>query len=119
MINDLRDWIQKAEEMGELKRVKQEIDWDQEMTAIDYLVGKTPEAPSLLFEKIKDSPSGYRVLGNFPGPSVNRVAMTLGIPAGLSAIELIREIQQRYKKRIPPVTIAKENAYRYNKISRS
>jgi UbiD family decarboxylase len=110
MINDLRDWIQKAEEMGELKRVKQEIDWDQEMTAIDYLVGKTPEAPSLLFEKIKDSPSGYRVLGNFPGPSVNRVAMTLGIPAGLSAIELIREIQQRYKKRIPPVTIAKENA---------
>ena len=110
MINDLRDWIQKAEEIGELKRIKKEVDWDQEMTAIDYLVGKNPESPSLLFEKIKGYPSGYRVLGNFPGPSVNRVAVTLGIPPGLSALSLIQEIRKRYKNRISPVTIPKEKA---------
>ena len=110
MINDLRDWIQKAEEIGELKRVEKEVDWDQELTAIDYLIGKSPQSPSLLFEKIKGYPPGYRVLGNFPGPSVNRVALTLGIPSGLSAISLIQEIRKRYKKRILPVTIPKEKA---------
>lgn len=110
MINDLRDWINKVEEMGELKRIKGEVDWDQELTAIDYLVGKSPQSPSLLFEKIKGYPPGYRVLGNFPGPSVNRVALTLGIPTGLSAIEVIQEIRKLYKKRIIPVEITKDKA---------
>src|SRR4030042_5245955 len=105
MINELRDLIEKAEAMGELKRVKKKVDWDQELTAIDYLVGKSPQAPSLLFEKIKGYPPGYRVLGNVPGPSVNRMALTLGIPAVPSPISLIQEIRKRYKKRIPPVTI--------------
>jgi len=110
VINDLRDWIQKVEQMGELIRVKGEVDWDQEMTAIDYLVGRSSSAPSILFEKIKGYPSGYRVLGNFPGPSLDRLALTLGIPTGQSTISLIQEIRKRYKKRIPPVTIPKEKS---------
>lgn len=109
MINDLRDWIEKAEELGELKRVHGEVDWDQELTAIYYLVGKVPPAPALLFEKIKDYPDGYRVLGNFPGPSLNRVALTLGIPTGQSALAMIQEIRKRCKNRITPVVVPKEN----------
>src|SRR5512137_1839712 len=110
MINDLRGWIQKAEEMGELKRVKGEVDWDQELTAIYYLTGKTASAPSLLFEKIKDYPEGYRVLGNFPGPSLDRVALAFGIPTGQSAMAMIQEIRRRCKNHIPPVVVPREKA---------
>ena len=110
MISDVRDWIQRAEEIGELKRVKGEVDWDQELTAIYYLTGKTPSAPSLLFEKIKDYPDGYRVLGNFPGPSLDRVALSLGIPTGQSPMAMIQEIRRRCKNRIPPVIVSKEEA---------
>jgi UbiD family decarboxylase len=99
MIKDLRDWIQKAEEIGELKRVKREVDWDQEVTAIDYLVGKVPESPSLLFEKIKGYPPGYRVLGNFPGPSANRVAVTLGILASLSDTRFVNVTRTDFSRR--------------------
>ena len=110
MIIDLRDWIEKAEALGGLERIKAEVDWDQELTAIYYLVGKTAEAPSLLFENIKDYPSGYRVLANFPGPSVDRVALTLGIPTGLSPTAVVQEIRRRVKNRIAPKTIPKEMA---------
>jgi 4-hydroxy-3-polyprenylbenzoate decarboxylase len=110
MIEDLRDWIREAERMGELRRVTKEVDWDQELTAIDYLVGKAPQAPSLLFEKIKGYPPGFRVLGNVPGPSNDRVALALGIRPGLSTVELIQEIRSRFQNRIPPVVIDKSRA---------
>lgn len=32
--NDLREWIDDLEETNELKRVKAEVDWDEEIGAI-------------------------------------------------------------------------------------
>ena len=47
MIRNLREWIRKAEEIGELKRVRGEVDWDQELAAVYHLVARVPPAPSL------------------------------------------------------------------------
>jgi hypothetical protein len=58
MINDLRDWIQKAEEIGELKRVEKEVDWDQELTAIDYLVGRRLNLPHYFLKRLRVHPPG-------------------------------------------------------------
>ena len=35
---DLRDWLEKTEKLGELKTIKEEVDWDEELTAITYMV---------------------------------------------------------------------------------
>ena len=50
--NDLRDFINKLEQMGELKRITQEVDPYLEMTEICDRVLKN-KGPALLFENPK------------------------------------------------------------------
>ena len=50
---DLREWIKKLEEEGELARVKAKVDWDLEMGGIVQEVFDRG-GPALLFENIKD-----------------------------------------------------------------
>ena len=49
---DLRNWLKEVENMGELLRISEEVDWEQEMSAIAYLAGKEIGSPALLFENI-------------------------------------------------------------------
>ena len=49
----LREWIEKFEAEGELKRVKAEVDWDLEIGGIMREASDTG-GPALLFENIKD-----------------------------------------------------------------
>ena len=53
-IKSLGDWLQTVESIGELKRIKAQVDWDLEMATITYMAGKTVGGPALLFENIKD-----------------------------------------------------------------
>ena len=53
---DLRDFIKKCEEEGELKRIKAEVDWNLEMSHIAKL-NEERGGPALLFEKVKGYPS--------------------------------------------------------------
>ncbi|KHF26553.1 4-hydroxy-3-polyprenylbenzoate decarboxylase [Solemya velum gill symbiont] len=71
---DLRDFIARLEEMGELKRINVEVDPFLEMTEI---CDRTLKAggPALLFEKVKDS--DIPVLGNLFG-TPERVALGMG-----------------------------------------
>ncbi|MBI2350589.1 MAG: UbiD family decarboxylase, partial [Deltaproteobacteria bacterium] len=54
---DLRDWIRKAEELGELKTLKK-CDWNLEIGAITELVAHHDDGPAVLFDEIKDYPKG-------------------------------------------------------------
>jgi len=56
---DLRDWLKKVEEMGELKIVRG-ADWNLEVGAIADLVAKNPRnAWAVLFDEIKDTRRGF------------------------------------------------------------
>lgn len=55
---DLREFIDRLEQEGELQRIKVEVDWDVEISAIMRRVLKM-NGPACLFEKVKDS--NYRV----------------------------------------------------------
>ncbi|HUF40816.1 MAG TPA: hypothetical protein VMR20_02570 [Verrucomicrobiae bacterium] len=56
--NDLRGWIRKVGEIGELK-VIEGADWDLEISALSVLASKHKEnSPALLFDRIKDYPQG-------------------------------------------------------------
>jgi 4-hydroxy-3-polyprenylbenzoate decarboxylase len=49
---DLREFIAKLEEEGELKRIKAEVDWNLELCTIAKL-NEEERGPALLFENVK------------------------------------------------------------------
>ncbi len=104
-IADLREWLSRVEEIGELTRVSQPVDRDEEMSAISYLVAKQQPSPAVLFERPRGfdkSPIGAKLLWNILGPSVKRVALTLEEPADTPTVELIRRTKDKLKRRLPP-----------------
>jgi 4-hydroxy-3-polyprenylbenzoate decarboxylase len=112
-IQDLREWLARVDQIGELVRVAEPVDRDEEMSAISYLVAKQHPSPAILFERAKGfekSPIGARLLWNVLGPSLNRVAMTLEEPVGLPTVDLIRRVKDKLKRRIAPREIARGKA---------
>ena len=107
---DLRDWLKMVEGIGELKKVKEEVDWDEELSAITYMAGKQKASPALLFEKIKGYPQGSRVLSNILGSSLRRVALSMGLSTDLNTIQMIKGARDAYKKPVPPKEIAAAEA---------
>ena len=113
---DLRDWIRKVEELGELKTLKK-CDWNLEIGAITELVAHRDDGPAVLFDEIKDYPKGYRVLSNSLS-SRKRLALTLDLPVGETKMDFVRTWRERYKKikPIPPKFVKKsplfENVYK-------
>ncbi len=94
---DLRDFIRMLEERGELKRIKQEIDPNLEMTEIS---DRTLRAggPALLFE----NPKGYDypVLANLFG-TPERVAMGMGEET-VEALRDVGKLLSQLKEPEPP-----------------
>jgi 4-hydroxy-3-polyprenylbenzoate decarboxylase len=74
--DDLRDWIKTLEKHGELKRIREEVSPELEITEITDRVTKAG-GPALLFENVKGHP-GHQVLINQFG-SEKRMALALGI----------------------------------------
>ena len=95
--DDLRDWIKTLEKHGELKRIREEVSPELEITEITDRVSKmdaqahstasthvktgtksySPGGPALLFENIKGHP-GHQVFINQFG-SERRMALALGV----------------------------------------
>ena len=95
--DDLRDWIKSLEKHGELKRIREEVSPELEITEITDRVSKigargssvpkgkatlveskyAPGGPALLFENVKGHP-GHKVLINQFG-SERRMALALGV----------------------------------------
>ena len=91
---DFRSWLDEVESLGLLKTVEG-ADWDEEIGAItDTNVKKNKY--TLLFDKIKGYPKGFRVLTGSLLDS-KRVALTLGLPPTLSDLELVKVLRDRLK----------------------
>jgi len=99
--DDLRDWIRTLEKQGELRRIREEVSPELEITEITDRVSKigarsrgkssgsnniAPGGPALLFENVKGHP-GHKVLINQFG-SQRRMGLALGV-------ERIEEIAER------------------------
>jgi UbiD family decarboxylase len=106
----LRGWLSEVEKLGELKVIGEQVDWNEEAAAITYLVGKSPGSPALLFDHMKETSPGFRLLTNILGSSLNRVALTLGLPKPSSVLELIGQAKDVFKGSIPPVLVDKSSA---------
>ncbi len=93
MGDDLRDWLQKADSIGKLKRV-QGADWDLEIGTITDLNLKKKDPCTLLFDEIKDYPKGYRVVTcTGSGPSL--VSLILNLPVTDLDLELLHAVREK------------------------
>ena len=101
-MGDLRQWLAKAEEIGELETARG-VHWDLELGVITEIVGRQRGKPAVLFDDIPGYPSGHRVLVNAVS-SRNRLALAMGLPPGPSESELVKEWRRRIKeiKLLPP-----------------
>src|SRR5574341_795695 len=112
-IQDLRDWLDRVDAMGELLRIKEPLDCTEEMSAIGYLVAKQNPSPAILCEKTKGfekSPLGAMHLWNILGPSLKRIALTLEEPPQTTTVDLIRRVKDKLKRRLPPREVSRAEA---------
>ena len=113
-IQDLREWLQRVEEMGDLVRVKDAVSCEEEMSAIGYLVAKQNPSPAILFEAVEGyekSPFKARLLWNILGPSIPRIALTMEEPPDTPTVELIRRVKDKLKARTLPKEVSRAGFY--------
>ena len=96
LFEDLRQWIDEADKLGELRRVDGAT-WQEDIGLATELLQHDEKAPTALFDKIPGVPVGYRVLVNFFGGK--RMNMTLGFPTSLNKFELSRAFLDIYRER--------------------
>jgi len=107
---DLRDWLDKVREMGELKTITEEVDWDEE-TGRHHLHGGEGEGRSgAPFRKREGVSQRVQDAQQYFGIQQSADALTLGLPLDLPTIELIRRTKDFYNTRIPPQVVDKKEA---------
>ncbi|OLO25224.1 hypothetical protein BTR23_25230 [Alkalihalophilus pseudofirmus] len=94
VVDSLRDWIEKVEKLGELKK-GEGVHWDLEIGALSDIVQKGVEKPALLFDSVPGYPKGYRVLAN-PFSTLKRIAVTLNWPLEWKEEEMIAEWRRTF-----------------------
>lgn len=106
VFRDLREWLAKVDELGELSRISG-ASWQEEIGVLTGLKQKEMGSPALLFDDIPGYPSGFRVLSNSTS-SLRRVAMSLNQPVDATPETIVRNWRQflREWKPIPPRVVA-------------
>ena len=112
---DLREFISKLEEEGELHRIKAEIDWDLELSAVMRRVAET-NGLACLFENVKDSE--FPVLS---GAMFGYKKFGLGVGAAPDVRSISQKVLQAARNPIPPLLVndgpCKENIDRGDEIN--
>ncbi|MBW2038165.1 MAG: phenylphosphate carboxylase subunit beta [Deltaproteobacteria bacterium] len=97
-MKDLRDFIKECEEMGELKKITAEVDWDLELSHIAKL-NEEKQGPALLFENVKDYDSP--VLTSVC-TTTERLSLIMGMPKDSTLVDLMRHWVEKGEIKVPP-----------------
>ncbi len=97
-MKSMRDFINQAEEEGMLHRIKQEVDWDLELSHIAKL-NEEKLGPALLFENVKDydSPVITSVC-----TTTQRLSLIMGVSRESTLVDLMRVWVEKNENKIPP-----------------
>ena len=97
---DLRTWLNEVDKLGQLMTVEN-VHWDLELSTLTEIINERSKTrPAILFDRIKDYPQGYRVAANLVS-SVGRLALTLGMKAGMSDMDFVQAWRGQVKKITP------------------
>src|SRR5215207_7959324 len=105
---DLREFIKRAEEAGEIVRITG-VDTHLEMGTLAEIVNHArPEPPAILFEDVPGYPKGMRLLSGATNSS-KRLALTLGLPVPKGPLDVVRAYRDRMKthRPVPPKMVTK------------
>jgi hypothetical protein len=106
--SELDAWLEKAEQMGELKRITAEVSPNLEAAHITYLVG-LEKSPALLFENIKGHP-GHKALYNMIGCNLSRFCLMIGEEPVDHPLKAVKLLQQKFGRKMKPVEVPAERA---------
>lgn len=103
LYHDLRGWIEAAEGFGELRTVEG-ADWNLEIGAVTEVAARLEQPPALLFDKIKNYPSGRRVLVGIQNPTLKRQCLTNHLPLHYNRDQFIQAWKDHlnHPKLLPP-----------------
>jgi len=87
--DDLRQFVDRLESAGQLKRIRKEVDWNLELSHVAKVNEEVGGGVALLFENIKDYP-GMPVLTSLLG-NKQRVALALDMPIESKALDIGRQ----------------------------
>jgi 4-hydroxy-3-polyprenylbenzoate decarboxylase len=90
---DLRAWIARVEQLGELQHVSG-AHWDLEIGTISEINYRRRPSAALLFDDIVGYPRGYRVLTGSLS-NARRMAVTLGLDGALDTAQLVQALRGR------------------------
>src|SRR5437867_7699482 len=110
----LGKWLDKAEALGELKRITAEVDPDLEAATITYLVGSS-KSPALLFENIKGHP-GHKALYNMIGCNLSRFCLMIGEEPVDHPLKAVQALQKKLGRKLPPREVPATQAICNQKI---
>ena len=106
---DLRDWLERCEEIGELIKLKG-VHWDLEIGAVAEMIyhNKPDNPPAILFEEIPGYPPNFKVVSGAVNSS-RRLAMTLGFEEPRGYLDVVQAYRDRLKdfELIDPVEVKK------------
>ena len=98
--DDLREWLARAELLGEVRNVKG-ASWQEDIGLAAEAILREENGPCVVFDEVPGSPKGFRVLLNmFAGVRRN---MTLGFPDHLTKWELSDAFREAYLKDQKPI----------------
>ena len=106
-VHDLRNWIERVDEIGELTRVDG-VDAETELGGLVDLHMESMGNPAVLFDQIRGYPSGHRLVANVL-TSYPRLALTFGLPPEFGPKELVNAWRTRFKDLPPRPAITVEN----------
>ena len=105
-LSSLREYLDVLRDLGELQEIAHEVDWNLEIGAVTRRCYETG-APAPLFGRVKGVEPGFRVLGApaglsaRPGQRFARVAVSVGLPPGATALEIVEALSRAEDK--PPI----------------
>lgn len=108
--HDLRTWLDLVQQHGQLHTIDQEVDPDQELSAITLLGASRLGSSAFLFRRMMGDTTSSRILSNMLGSSKERFALTVGLDPALTTGEMIVGTRQIMKRRISPVRISGKRA---------
>jgi UbiD family decarboxylase len=102
---DLRHWVATMRAAGEIQEVSG-AEREQEIGAIVDIYQRKMGNQALLFDDVPGYPRGHRILANVL-TSVKRIALTLGLPATTSEVDLVRFWRDYFRAApsVPPRTV--------------
>jgi UbiD family decarboxylase len=98
---DVRQWLELVESMGELKRING-ADWNLEIGTMAELIyrERSGTIPALLFDRIKGYPEGFRILFG-QQTSYRRLALMAGLPMDSVGLKLVSRFKEKLAKLRP------------------